>query len=586
MLFGMIVVMGLFEMIGVASIMPFIAVLGNPDIVETNYYLSRVYQALGFADKNDFLVFLGTTTFVIVVGSLTFKAVTQWVMARYVQMRNYSLGSRLLRRYLSRPYSFFLNRHSADLGKRVLSEVSQVINGCLSPAVDLVANTVVATFLISLVVLANPVVAVSAVLVLGGAYAVIYTVLRKRLSSMGRQRLKANQQRFQIIQEAFGGIKDVKVLGIEEGYIQGFRRPAYRFAKVKADAQVISGIPRFALQALVFGGMILILLSVLVRENTGLNNILPLIVLYAAATSRLIPALQAIYKSLISLRFSKPALDMLYSDFYETEPGGAPRPEGDRDEVAPLPLDNELRMENICYTYPLARKQALTDITLRIDAKTTVGFVGSTGAGKTTVVDIILGLLEPQQGRMLIDGNVVGGERLARWQRNIGYVPQHIYLTDDTVAANIAFGVNPKEIDHEAVERAARVAELHGFVTEEMPDGYATLVGERGVRLSGGQRQRIGIARALYRDPDVLVLDEATSALDTVTERAVMHAVHNLGRKKTIIIIAHRLSTVEACHNIFLLDKGRLVAQGTYQELLVTDERFEAMAVGQAEKSG
>ncbi|PYF99444.1 ABC-type bacteriocin/lantibiotic exporter with double-glycine peptidase domain [Thioalkalivibrio sp. ALE21] len=579
LLFGMMLVMGLLEAVGVASVMPFISVVANPEVVETNDSLNAVYTGLGFTSTDTFLLFLGGGVFVLVVGGLAFKAVTHWAMARFTHMREYSLSSRLLRGYLGRPYSFFLNRHSADLGKSVLSEVGQVINNALMPAVNLLAHGIVAIFLVALVVAVNPVVAVFAVLVLGGAYGLIYWVLRRYIGRIGALRVKANQERFQIAQEALGGIKDVKVLGLENGYLRGFAGPASRFSRVQASNQIINQVPRFALEALVFGGMLVLLMVLLAAEGGELANVLPLIALYAFAGTRLMPALQQVYGALAKLRFGQPALEALHRDLVETEQAGASATAKVRAETHEvLPLTESIAMDGIVYTYPQAEQPALNHLSLTIPARTTVGLVGSTGAGKTTAVDLILGLLEPQQGHLKIDGQPVSGEAVRAWQRNIGYVPQSIFLTDDTVAANIAFGVSPEQIDPAAVERAARIAELHNFVVSEMPQGYDTLVGERGVRLSGGQRQRIGIARALYHDPEVLVLDEATSALDNLTEKAVMDAVHNLGHRKTIIMIAHRLSTVRECDRIYVLNHGELEAQGTYDELVEGHEAFRAMA--------
>lgn len=580
LLLAMMLVMGVLETVSVGSIMPFISVLTNPGIVETNVYLSRVFEGLGFRDTDAFLIFLGIIVFVLVVGSLGFKALTHWAIARYTHMRSYTLSSRLLRGYLNRPYSFFLNRHSADLGKTVLSEVQQVIRQALLPAMQLVANVIVAGFLITLVVVVDPMVAITAVVVLGGAYAIIYLTLRHYIGRIGAQRVAANRARFQVAQEALGGIKDVKVRGLEDGYMHSFGKPASRFARVQAANQIIGEVPQFALQALMFGGMLLLLVGLMITRDGSLENVLPVVALYAVAGSRLMPALQRIYRALATLRFGRPALESLHRDLVETEQAGRPvQAKIDGESPQPIPLREELQLERIHYTYPGADRPALEDLTVVVPARLTVGLVGGTGAGKTTAVDIILGLLEPQRGRLLVDGRAVEGGDLAAWQRSIGYVPQSIFLTDDTVAANIAFGAKRSELNHEAVVRAARIAELHEFVISEMPDGYDTLVGERGVRLSGGQRQRIGIARALYDDPDVLVLDEATSALDNLTEKAVMDAVHNLGHRKTIIIIAHRLSTVRECDRIFMLSQGRLVAQGRYDELLETNDMFRAMAM-------
>ena len=562
------------------SIMPFIAVLAKPDVVYTNSYLSATYQFFGFSNTNNFLLFLGGVLFVLVVGSLAFTALTKWATVRYVQMRNYSLSCRLLQGYLERPYSFFLNRHSADLGKTVLSEVSGVIGKGLMPAMELVANTIVAVLIISLVVAVDPMVAAIALVILGGAYATIYLSLRSYLTRIGTDRVSATRQCYQIAQEALGGIKDVKVLGLEKGYIHSFQNPAMRLARISTKFKFISEVPQFAMQAIVYGGMLIILLALMVARDGDLAAVLPLIALYAFAGSRLNPALQTIYRSFTTLRFSKHALDTLHKDLVEIGSiGGAASIINDRSHGL-LRLQSELQLDNITYSYPQAEHPALIDLSLTIPAKTTVGLVGSTGAGKTTVVDIIMGLLVSQQGEMRVDGIPITGGAIRDWQNNLGYVPQHIFLTDDTVAANIAFGTPPNEIDQDAVERAARIADLHHFVMEELPNGYQTMVGERGIRLSGGQRQRIGIARALFHDPDVLVLDEATSALDNLTEKAVMDAVHNLGHRKTIILIAHRLSTVRECDVIFLLEHGKLKASGTFDELVERDESFSLMAAG------
>jgi ATP-binding cassette, subfamily B, bacterial PglK len=276
----------------------------------------------------------------------------------------------------------------------------------------------------------------------------------------------------------------------------------------------------------------------------------------------------------VMLRFGSTALNALHADMIVT-----PRVATGSGDTQPLRVLRHIDLVNVTFCYPNSDRPVLTDLSLTIPVNQTVGFVGSTGAGKTTVVDIVLGLLMPDRGRVEIDGVPIDADNVGRWQRSVGYVPQSIFLIDDTVAGNIAFGVRPPDICQEAVERAARLAELHDFVVRDLPSGYGTLVGERGVRLSGGQRQRLGIARALYHNPDVLVLDEATSALDSLTERALMQAIGNLAHRKTIILIAHRLSTVRACDQIFLLERGRLVKTGTYDQLVAGDSSFRKMVM-------
>ncbi len=595
-LFCLILVTGIMESVGVVSIMPFLSVLSDPDIIQTNAYLSYIYNAWGFSGSQSFLLFTGTLAFVVVVSGLTLNALTQYGLARFTQIRNYTISTRLLQGYLGRPYSWFLNRHSTDLGKTVLSEVQQVINGVLIPIAQFVANIVIATCLVITLLLINPLVAVFAAVLLGGAYFLVYTVLRKYLSRIGAERVKANQQRFQIAQEALGGIKEVKAAGLEAGYMNSFGKPARRFAECQAANIIIGQIPRFVLQALAFGGLLAIVLVMLATSDGELGQVLPVLGVFAFAGQRLLPALQKIYQNATTMRFGKPALDALHADLAEEKN----EPLKSANDVAPLPLKQNIEFTNIGFTYPGAGRAAIHDLTLKIPANSTVGFVGSTGAGKTTLVDIIMALLPPDHGRLLVDGQPIFEEQknhapildnvdkvkcntyntLKQWQRALGYVPQQIFLADDSVSANIAFGVPAKEIDQAAVERASKIAELHEFVTQELSQGYETTVGERGIRLSGGQRQRIGIARAMYHDPDVLILDEATSALDNITERAIMDAVHNLSRKKTIILIAHRLSTVKKCDQIYLLEHGRLLAQGTYSELLTESQEFRNMAAG------
>jgi ABC-type multidrug transport system fused ATPase/permease subunit len=405
----------------------------------------------------------------------------------------------------------------------------------------------------------------------------IFMIARKYLTRFGQIRFAANAERYKIAQEATAGIKDVKLLGLEARYVRRFRQPARRMARVGSARTVIAQAPRYLLQGVAFGGMLLMILGMLIVQSASLGTILPLLAVYAFAGLRLLPAVQQVYQEVTSMRYNQPALVSLHRDIMDIRARAA---EPIEISTEPLPLRDRLELIDVRYSYPLAEREALQGLSISIPAHTTVGIVGSTGAGKTTAVDLILGLLVMQKGTLAVDGQPITRSNVRAWQNNIGYVPQAIFLTDDTVAANIAFGQLPEEIDRAAMERAARTAELHDFVMNELPKGYDTVVGERGIRLSGGQRQRIGIARALYTDPDVLIMDEATSALDNLTERAVMDAVHNLGHAKTIILIAHRLTTVQACDTIFMLEHGQLVAQGSYDELLDSSRKFRAMAVG------
>ncbi len=574
-LFFMIFVMALLDMTGVASIMPFLSVLANPGVVETNQYLAAAYRKLGYSDPGAFLYFLGIVVFVLLIASILVKVLTTYFMFRFSHMRNYSLGRRLIAGYLHQPYEWYLNRHSADLAKSVLSEVDKVVQGSVFPAILLIAYGSISAALIFLLLAVNPWLAVVMSAVLGGTYGLIYLSLRGYLLRIGSDRLQANEARFLAVQEAFGGMKELKIGGLESEFIRRFDVPAHRYAENQATSLIASHMPRYVLEGVAFGGLFLLVLSRM-DDTGGLGEALPLIGLYALAGYRLLPALQAVYLNLAYLRFTRPALESLHADIQllgENAAGRQPDP-----IARPLVLQRCLELQHITYRYPGTEKPSLDDLSLKVAVNTTIGIVGSSGSGKTTTVDMILGLLRPDTGNLVVDDVAIENSNVRAWQRSIGYVPQQIYLSDASLAANIAFGLPEDKIDSAAVEQAARVANLHDFVVAELPDGYATTTGERGVRLSGGQRQRIGIARALYHDPELLIFDEATSALDNVTELAVIDAVSKLAREKTIIMIAHRLSTVRECDEIFLLDRGRVETSGTYQELIETSDRFRAMA--------
>ena len=570
----MIMIMALLEMIGVASILPFIAVVSNPDIINTNLILNAVYNTsitLGVEGYQQFSFFLGIAMFLILIFSLSFAALTSFVQIRFVLMREYAIGRRLLEGYLNQPYSYFLNHHSAELGKSILSEVSQVIVLGFFPLINMIARGMVAITLIMLLIVVDPKLALIVGASLSSVYGIIFYFLRGHLSRIGEKRLKSNLLRFRVASDAFAAAKEVKIGGLEETYVENFSVSAKTYAQVNASEQVISQFPRFILEAIAFGGILLIMLYT-IKLTGGFSNSLPIISLYVFAGYRLMPAIQVIYSSFTQIVFVSPTLDKLYKDLKNLKPL-----DKDQDQGV-LTMKKKITLNNIEYNYSNASQTTLKNINLSIPIKSTVGLAGATGSGKTTTVDIILGLLEAQKGTLEVDGKIITRQNARSWQRSLGYVPQQIFLSDDTIIANIAFGVDSKDINLEAVEKASHIANLHDFIINELPEKYQTKIGERGVRLSGGQRQRIGIARALYHNPQVLILDEATSALDNQTEKAVMDAVNNLSKSITIIIIAHRLSTLKKCDNIFLLEKGEIKDQGTFEELIKINENFQKNA--------
>mgnify|MGYP003948975319 CR=1 FL=1 len=563
----LILTMALLDMIGVASILPFMAVLTNPDIVNTNIILNKIFNSLkifGIENNQEFLFFLGVLVFILLVVSLLFKAFVTYVQVQFIQMRQYSLGKRLVTGYLQQPYSWFLNRHSADLGSTVLSEVSRVVGSGLKPFMALIASSMVAIAITILLIITDPKLALVVTISLGTAYGIVYKFIRSYLDRIGKESLISNELRFTAISESFGAAKEVKIGGLEETFIKRFSDSSKTFAKHSATSTVINQLPRFALEIVAFGGIMLIILYMMMQTG-NFNKTLPIITLYAFAGYRLMPALQQIYASFTNLAFVGPALDALIEDLKNLK-----KPETNQDSGTLL-FNKMIKLKNVHYNYPNTARTALKDVSLTIPVKTSVGIIGPTGSGKTTIVDIILGLLEPQKGSIEVDEQIITPKNTRAWQRLIGYVPQHIYLSDDTIAANIAFGLNSEDINQDVIEKVSKIANLHKFVINELPNKYQTTIGERGVRLSGGERQRIGIARALYHNPKLLILDEATSSLDNETEKLVMESVNNLSKGLTIISIAHRLNTVKKCDIIFELENGRIIRQGGPDKLLGSD---------------
>lgn len=571
----MAIALGIFEAAGVASIMPFLAVVGNPEIIQDVAPLAWAYEFFGFTSTNAFLIALGVVSIVALVSTSIFRLLTTWVQLRFVSMRRHTLSRRLLEAFLRQPYSFFLNRNSADLSKGILSEANEVINQVLKPLVDTISYAIVSIMLMAFLVYLDPLIALAVTSVLGGGYALIYFSIYRFTRKQGRIRVSANQARFSAVHEAFGGIKEVKLRGLERFFLKRFDGPSKIFAKTQATNAILSQTPRFAIEAIAIG-IVLGVTIFLMSTRGDIGAVLPLLGVYALAGYKLMPALQYVYRGMVTLRFGKGALDSISKDLVHSDMENKPRLS--MRESVPMSLRQSISLDSLGYAYPKSEHPALRNLNLDIAANTTVGFVGSTGAGKSTAVDLILGLLQPTQGRVLIDGKDLRELDVGAWQQAIGYVPQIIYLADTSISANIAFGIPQEEIDHAAVERAARAAQLHDFIEQQLPQGYDTHVGERGVRLSGGQRQRIGIARALYHDPHLLVLDEGTSALDNLTEAAVMESIHSLAHQKTIILIAHRLSTVRACDQIFLLANGELKGRGTYEQLQENNEVFRDFA--------
>jgi len=562
------------NIVGIAFIAPFIAVAANPSQIKQHHRLAWLYNYFHFMSAHSFLIFLGVLVLVLIVLVDVLSSFTIWLMARVSADIQKALSYRLFSKYLYQPYASFLHQNSATFCTNLFQLVNIVCMCIVQASMLLLSGVVAILFILGLLAFVNPWLSLMTGVVMGGAYIVIYSIVKKRLSAVSKEQVVQYNKSYKIVNEAFGSIKDTKLLGIERNFTSKYLKSQKTLVNCFASMQVIQMVPKYALEMVTFGGIVLMVLYLL-TVSKNFTAIMPILAVYVFAGYRLMPMLQQIFTQLAVMKASMGSLNTLYDHVNEMQDIET---EKDRSKMLPLAFNHSIELRNVVFKYPRSDKVILNGVNLTIEANTTIGFVGKTGAGKTTLIDIILGLLDIDSGALLVDGVIINSESKSAWQRNIGYVPQQIYLCDDTITRNIAFGIPDDGIDQVAVVKAAKAASIHDFVVNQLSSGYDTEVGEQGVRLSGGQRQRVGIARALYRNPDVLILDEATSSLDGETEVVVMDAIRNLSGRKTIIIIAHRLATVSECDIVYMLDSGIVSDYGSFQDLMDRNESLRKMA--------
>jgi len=550
------IIMGLLEVVGIGSIMPFLSVLGNPEIIHTNDILHNMYTILDFKTEEKFLKFLGFSAIFLLLLTALIKTIGTYQLYRFSNLRRHSIAKKLLEKYLHQPYSFFLTRNSSEMTKTILSEVDLVINQIILPILTLTTQLILVLFLISFLIYVDPILAMILASLFGGFYGLMYLSIRKYLVKIGELKTESNRQRFKICSETIGGIKDIKLLGKEEIYLKSFENPSYSFSSYTATHQILARVPLYLVEVLSFGAILFMAMYALDNGESDLGKLLPVLGLYALGALKLKPAINSIYASTSQIKFGMSGLDLLLKDLHEETLLKI----NNKDDNKRLVLSKELCLKNLSFQYNEKFDLVLDNISLSIKANTTIGVVGTTGSGKSTLIDVILGFLEPVNGSISIDGELLTRKNIKQWQNSIGYVSQNIFLIDDTISANIAFGIPSDDIDIEQVENVSKMAQIHEFISD-LPETYNTVIGEKGVRLSGGQRQRLGIARSLYHNPNFLVFDEATSALDYNTESELMKAIDALSGSKTIIMIAHRLSTIEKCDKIIKLEQGKLIEE-------------------------
>tara|TARA_Y100001970_G_C14250609_1_gene871548 strand:+ start:3584 stop:5380 length:1797 start_codon:yes stop_codon:yes gene_type:complete len=570
----LVVLMAVMEIAGVASIIPFMALVGNMSQLKQDTLIAQVYQASGISSETQFLFLLGFAVLIMLLIATLISSYTIWTISMFSNKIGAEIADRLYTHYLKQGWLFHASGSSALLTKKIAIESIRVTSGILLPLMHVNAKTILAFLMILSIFIYDPTVAIIIFTIFAVAYTILFTVVRMRLQRNGKTISAVNEQRFRLMNEGFGGIKDVLLLGRDSDFIKRFNQTGVSLARSLGTNDALGAMPRYIMELIAFGSMIAVVLYLIAYYEANLGIILPILSVYALAGVKLLPAFQSIYTSIARIKANSAAFESIQGDLDNSQQTKSSILKIDKTTLLPK---KHISLENVTFKYPNKEDTALNQLNMSIPVNSVIGIVGPSGSGKSTLVDILLGLIQPQSGQLKIDDDVINNKNRRPWQNTIGFVAQSIFLSEGSIAENVAFGIPQDQINFDQVYRALKLAHLDELI-DSYQDGIHTKVGERGVQLSGGQRQRIGIARALYYKAEVLVFDEATSSLDGITEKMIMEAIHNFSGQKTIIMIAHRLKTVQKCDQIFFIDKGKVVDKGTYEELIENNEHFKNMA--------
>lgn len=569
----LVVLMTFLELIGIASIVPFMTLLGNTELLNEEGWLSKLYVYSGIETPESFTFFLGVSVLITLSISTLTSIFTTYRLSLFASHTGTEIADRLYKYYMYQDWIFHTSNTSASLTKQIANETQRVTTLILMPLMQINSRIVFASALSLAIFVYNPYVAIIGILVFTLAYFILFKTVRKRLHKNGTIISDTMAERYKLMNEGFGGIKETLLLGRQSYFIDSFDITGQKFAKAQGLNIVLAQAPRYLMELVAFGTLITLVLFLFKFYEGNLGEILPVLSVYALASFKLLPAFQQIYAYLAQIRGNISAFESIKEDllssqnvvYYETV---------NQEELS---VKNNIKLNDIYFKYPGKENYSLNGISLDIPINSVIGIVGSSGSGKSTMIDLILGFINPQKGSLEVNSVEISNINKREWQNKIGFVSQSIFLSQGTIAENIAFGLSPDKINSEQIDKVIKMAHLSEMV-DQLSDGINTKVGERGVQLSGGQRQRIGIARALYHDAEVLVFDEATSALDGITEKIIMEEIKNFIGEKTIIMIAHRLKTIETCDKIFLLEYGKIIDSGSYEELIIKNEHFKKMA--------
>jgi ABC-type multidrug transport system fused ATPase/permease subunit len=566
--------MSILGTLGIAPIMPFTALAADPAAVMSHEITQKFIHIFPFINEDNILLYSGIGVVAFIVLATGSNLGFRWMMMRINWGIANTMALRLLENYCYSPYEIFLTKDTKQMSFKILNEISTLCMGILMPVAHVWASLFTVLFMFSLLLIVNFQISMVIFVCLGVSYVLIYFLFKKPISGLGETRVGEAAKRFHAAEEILQNIKTTKVFGKEKFFLQKFSQASHKFTEAKSKTPLYMHSPKAMIETITFGGVVAIILFL--DSRGGLKVYLPTLSLFALAGYRLLPALQQVYYSITDIKFHLPGLNSLHADIMEL-PFELVKENKEEQPPADISFHSGIYLRNIEFSYPSAEEPLFQNLDLSIQKGQRIAFIGATGSGKSTLVDLIMGLLAPQAGSISIDDHELNRLDWVAWRKRVGYVPQDIFLINENIRHNIAFGLRENEISEEALKEAAGIAEIRQFIEEELEEGFDSEVGERGIRLSGGQKQRIGLARALYHKPEVLVLDEATSALDNKTEKSIMSSIDRLPQELTIIMVAHRLSTVKSCDIIYVLEEGTIVDSGSYEELKHRCKLFEEM---------
>jgi ATP-binding cassette subfamily C protein len=576
----LMILAGFLEVVSIALLSGFVAGVADPNLILNNEYISSILSFLNINSDRQILIF-GTISLILVFLIKNIYLITyKYFQARFIYNRYRSISTRLFKIYMNVPFSFHLNRNSASLIRNVSTESKMIATNVMLPILQIATEFIMALSIIILLLSVQPIITIFILIALGMVSYFFLKGTKKTMKKHGQKALNEREKIIKTVNEGIGGFKEVTLNNRKPWFITRFEDSMLNLSKAEIFQQTTKQSVSPIIETIAIAGMLLIAF-ILLKQGHSLAMLSSILALFALSIRRLLPAVNNIVAQYSSLRYNAYSVDPIYQDLvdlekYENMNDKAEDKEKNKEEYKKTTLKEGIEVKNLNFKYQKEQDLILKDINLNIKQGQAIALVGSTGSGKTTLADLILGLLKPSSGKIEVDGKDIYTD-ISAWQENIGYIPQFIYLSDDSIKNNIAFGLEEDEIDNNKLQKAIKASQLTEFISQ-LPEKENTKIGERGIRLSGGQRQRIGIARALYDNPEILVMDEATSSLDNITEKYIVQAIEQLKRDRTIIIIAHRLSTVKNCDQLYILKQGEIIEQGTYDELILKNKEFKDMS--------